>query len=99
MGVSLGHPRYGVEDTADMDRESFAAALQSLVPPKLPALRTDVPPPRVRQRLLMRGHTSYLTFCTLFRKDSPAVRALFEEPPVASEAPAPADATLEGGAK
>ncbi len=85
--------RFSVEDVKGLDKEGFVAALQSLVPPKLPALVKDGHSTRVRQRLLMRGHTSYLTFCTLFRKDSPAIKALFEDTgagPVEAPASTPA---------
>jgi hypothetical protein len=60
--------RFSVADTKGVGKEEFVAGLQELVPSALPPLRQGGPPPVVRQRILMRGHTSYLTFCTLFQK-------------------------------
>ena len=62
--------RYAVADLdALAGKEDVAAALRDLAPAKLPALPPLVANvPRVRQQILMRGHTSYLTFATLWVK-------------------------------
>jgi hypothetical protein len=61
--------RYTLEDLDAMEKADVVAALKELAPPKLPPLpAVAAGVPRVRQQILMRGHTSYLTFATLWLK-------------------------------